>query len=190
MMLPVILEAAARSTLLLLVVLLALKALRVRNPHIQMAAWQMVLVASLLMPYLIGWAPFAVVPGGLPIPELAPADLTIRVAVSAPQASSEAAPAAIATDWLAICSWLYLLVAALLVLRWVLGCALMWRVCRSASPVWEDWASRDDVRAHPSVAVPSTFGSTILLPPGWAEWDATRRRAVLAHEHEHVKRAD
>ena len=42
-MLPVVVDAAVRSALLLVVVLLALKALRVRNPHILMAAWQMVL---------------------------------------------------------------------------------------------------------------------------------------------------
>jgi beta-lactamase regulating signal transducer with metallopeptidase domain len=191
MMLPIILEAAVRSTLLLVVVLLALKALRVRNPHVQMAAWQMVLGASLLMPFLGDWARFTVTPHGLPVPEIVPTDLAGLLASATPQAAFEIAPAArMAVDWLAICSWLYLLVAALLMLRWLLGCILMWRLCRSAPPVWEDWTSHHDVRVHPSVAMPATFASTILLPPSYATWDATQRRAVLAHEASHVRRAD
>jgi beta-lactamase regulating signal transducer with metallopeptidase domain len=193
-MLPVVLEAAVRSTILLVVVFLALQALRVRNPHTLMAAWQMVLAASLLMPVLVGWAPFTVAPPGLPpvpsISELVPADFAGLVAPAAPQPASEIAPATAAVDWLAVCSGLYLLVAVSLVLRWLLGCGLMWRLCRSASPVWEDWARHHDVRVHPSIAVPSTFGSTILLPPSYLGWDATQRRAVLAHEESHVRRAD
>src|SRR5262249_2183948 len=82
------------------------------------------------------------------------------------------------------------LVAAWLLLRFLLGCALMWRVCRSAAPVCDDWAAGRDVRMHPSIAVPVTFGSTILLPPDHSDWDALQRRAVLAHEHAHVRRAD
>jgi beta-lactamase regulating signal transducer with metallopeptidase domain len=191
MMLPIILEAAVRSTLLLLVVLLALKGLRIRNPHVLMAAWQMVLGASLLMPFLVDWARFTVTPQGLPLLEIVPTDLVGLLAPATPQAASEIEFAATtAVDWLAICSWLYLLVAASLMLRWLLGCALMWRLCHSAPPVWEDWTSHHDVRVHPSIAMPATFASTILLPPSYTTWDATQRRAVLAHEDSHVRRAD
>jgi hypothetical protein len=52
-MLPIILDAAIRSTVLAAAVFVGLKLLRITNPHIQMAVWQMVLVASLLMPILI-----------------------------------------------------------------------------------------------------------------------------------------
>jgi beta-lactamase regulating signal transducer with metallopeptidase domain len=186
-MLPVILEAAIRST-----VLLALKALRVRNPHILMAAWQMVLVASLLMPFLVGFAPFTLAPPGLPVPDIAApglADLIVAVAVPTP-ALSEMAPAEAAIDWLAVCTRLYLLVAAWLMVRLLAGCLLTWRLCRTAVPVAEDWADGRDVRAHPAVAVPSTFGSTILLPTSCVVWDAMQRRAVLAHEDAHVRGGD
>jgi beta-lactamase regulating signal transducer with metallopeptidase domain len=196
-MLPVVLEAAVRSTVVILVVLLALKALRVRNPHVLMAAWQMVLAASLLMPFLVGlvgWASFTVVTPGLIIPDIVTPELAGLVAVVAvpgpSSALSEMAPAATAVDWLAVGWWLYLLIAAWLMLRLIVGCVLTWRLCRSAVPVAEDWTAGRDVRAHPSVTVPSTFGSTILLPPSCVVWDAMQRRAVLAHEDAHVRRAD
>jgi beta-lactamase regulating signal transducer with metallopeptidase domain len=190
-MLVVMIEAAVRATLVVLVVLLALKALRIRSPHIQMAAWQMVLAASLLMPFLVDWARFTVVALGLHLPEIPPdlAGLVATVTVPSPT-SSDIAPAAIAIDWLTICTWLYLLVAAWLLLRLLAGCVLTWRLCRSASPVLEDWTTGHDVRTHPSVMVPSSFASTILLPPTYANWDAMQRRAVIAHEDAHVRRAD
>jgi beta-lactamase regulating signal transducer with metallopeptidase domain len=193
MMLPVVLDAAVRAALLLVVILLALKALRVSNPHIQMAAWRMVLAASLSMPVLVALARLALPPHGLSVAEILPADVAAVVAPAlvAPSMSvvpPDAGPATV--DWLAVGSWLYLAVAGSLVLRWLLGCVLMWRLCRSAGPVREDWTVGHDVRAHPAIAVPATFGSTILLPPSYSRWDATRRRAVLAHEHAHVRCAD
>jgi hypothetical protein len=197
MMLSVVLDAAVRSALLLVVVLLALKALRVRNPHVLMAAWQMVLVASLSMPLLVALARLAVPPPGLApvlaLAEILPTDLAFRVAPAlvapaAPETASDIEPATI--DWLAVASRLYLAVAGWLVLRWLLGCVLMWRLCRAAAPVCEGWTDGRDVRAHPAIAVPATFGSTILLPLSHAGWNATQRRAVLAHEHAHVRRAD
>jgi beta-lactamase regulating signal transducer with metallopeptidase domain len=193
MMLPVVVDAAVRSALLLVVVLLALKALRVRNPHILMAAWQMVLAASLSMPLLVALARLALPPHGLPVAEILPPDLAAlvgpaHVAPALLEATADVEPAAV--DWLTVASWLYLAVAGSLMLRWLVGCGLMWRLCRSAMPVCEDWTEGRDVRTHPAIAVPATFGSTILLPVRHSDWDATRRRAVLAHEHAHVHRAD
>jgi len=192
-MLPVVVDAAVRSALLLVVVLLALKALRVRNPHILMAAWQMVLAASLSMPLLVALARLALPPHGLPVAEILPPDLAAlvgpaHVAPALLEATADVEPAAV--DWLTVASWLYLAVAGSLMLRWLVGCGLMWRLCRSAMPVCEDWTEGRDVRTHPAIAVPATFGSTILLPVRHSDWDATRRRAVLAHEHAHVHRAD
>jgi beta-lactamase regulating signal transducer with metallopeptidase domain len=193
MMLPVVVDAAVRSALLLVVVLLALKALRVRNPHILMAAWQMVLAASLSMPLLVVLARLTLPPHGLPVAEMLPPDLAAlvgpaRVAPALPEATADVEPTAV--DWLTVASWLYLAVAGSLMLRWLVGCGLMWRLCRAATPVCEDWTDGRDVRTHPAIAVPATFGSTILLPVRHSDWDATRRRAVLAHEHAHVHRAD
>ena len=101
-MLPVVVEAAVRATVVLLVVLLALKALRVRNPHILMAAWQMVLAASLLMPFLVVWAGFSMAPPRLVIPDIVTPELAGLAAVVAapgpPSALSEMAPPVIAVE--------------------------------------------------------------------------------------------
>ena len=48
-----------------------LKVLRVRNPHILMATWQSVLVVSLLMPFLLGWAKVPLPSATLPISTVA-----------------------------------------------------------------------------------------------------------------------
>ena len=40
------------------------------------------------------------------------------------------------------------------------------------------------------IAGPVTFGSTILLPPHYGDWDWRKRRAVLAHEGAHVANRD
>jgi hypothetical protein len=52
-MLAVLLESALRLLALGGVVWLGLRLLRVRNPHVQMTAWTVVLVASLSMPVLM-----------------------------------------------------------------------------------------------------------------------------------------
>jgi BlaR1 peptidase M56/Domain of unknown function (DUF3471) len=149
-----------------------------------------VLAASLLMPLLVSWVTFDVAPHGLLIPDILGPDLAGLVVPPPLQVLAEAAPTAVAIDWLTVGSWLYLLVAAWFMLRLLVGCILMWRLCRSATPVPENWTGPLDVRTHPSVIVPSTFCSTILLPPSYPSWDAMQRRAVLAHEYSHVRRAD
>jgi len=190
-MLRIVLEGSIRSTLLLVAVLLALKLLRVRNPHTQTAAWRMVLAASLLMPFLLGRATFAVMPAALPILAVGPADLAGLATQAVPQSPVDAETAGSAgIDWLAISLAVYLMVAGLLGLRLLVGCALTWRFCRSAAPVREDWTAGTDVRVNPSITLPVTFASTVLLPPGYASWDAIQRRAVLAHESAHVRRGD
>ena len=52
-MLALLAESALRSLLLGAAVWLGLKLFRARNPHVQMTAWTLVLVASLAMPALM-----------------------------------------------------------------------------------------------------------------------------------------
>jgi len=188
-MLPVILEAAIRSMALAVAIWLGLKVLRVRNPHILMATWQSVLVVSLLMPFLLGWAKVPLPPATLPIQQLLPADPAIFFS----PASGPVAPGVRSSpivDWRTICASIYWLVAAFLLLRLLIGALLTWKLCRSALPVREDWTAGRDVRASGFVNVPVTFGSTIILPVSYAGWDATERRAVMAHEYAHVSQGD
>src|SRR5215813_4460101 len=61
-MLALLLESAARSLALAIAAGLGLRFLRVRNPHDEMTAWQLVLAASLAMPLLVYvFAPWATV---------------------------------------------------------------------------------------------------------------------------------
>ena len=55
MMLTILAESALRSLILGSVVWIGLNLLRVRNPHVHMTSWVMVLVASLSMPLLMHW---------------------------------------------------------------------------------------------------------------------------------------
>jgi beta-lactamase regulating signal transducer with metallopeptidase domain len=188
-MLPIILEAAIRSMVLVVAILLGLKLLRVRNPHILMAAWQMVLVTSLLMPFLVGWATFPLPSATLPIHQMLATDPAILFSPSSGRVLPDVRSSPI-IHWRAICSAIYLVVAAFLMLRLLIGTVLTWKLCRSAFPVRDDWTAGRDVRASAFVNVPVTFGSTIILPVSYAGWDAMERRAVMAHEHSHVSQGD
>ncbi len=187
-MLPLILEAAMRSLVLGLVIGLGVKLLRVTNPHIQMAIWQSVLAVSLLMPFLIGWTNLPISAPALPIPEALPAGMVAFFAAPAlPVVPTAAAAAPIAPiDWRGAATWIYVCVAAFLALRLLVGAALTWRLRRSATPIYEDWTAGCDVRVSARVNVPVTFGSTIVLPQSYVMWDATQRRAVMAHEMCHI----
>jgi beta-lactamase regulating signal transducer with metallopeptidase domain len=191
-MLPILLEAAIRSLILAAVVWLGLTLLRVRNPHIQMAVWQLVLAASLSMPFLVQWAAFTL-PGVLPaapaaISDMFPADAVV-LAAPAPQMPLPVGVSP-AFPWRALAVFVYVSIAVLLLLRLLIGAFMTWKLCRSALPVREDWTAGRDVRASAAINVPVTFGSTILLPATYADWDVTARRAVMAHESAHVGHGD
>ncbi len=52
---------------------------------------------------------------------------------------------------------------------------------------------RVEIRESPRVGAPAVVGwlrLTVLLPPDWREWSDAERRAVLAHELAHIRRAD
>jgi bla regulator protein blaR1 len=78
----------------------------------------------------------------------------------------------------------------MLLLRLAVGIYLTWRLVRAAKPVREPWAANLNVRVSHVIGGPVTFGSTILLPPQWVDWDLPKRQAVLAHEGAHVANRD
>ena len=80
-MLALLLESALRLLALGGVVWLGLKLFRVRNPHAQMTAWTVVLLASLSMPVLMRFVTVTI-PAGPPPPQLA------RIVSAAPSLSS------------------------------------------------------------------------------------------------------
>jgi hypothetical protein len=199
MMLAILAESAFRSLILGSVVWVGLHLLRVRNPHVHMTSWAMVLVASLAMPLLMHWTTVTVPlpPSAVPVPEnLWPA----LVALPEPLPSALPLEPGIATaahdaahhavNWWELATVLYAIIAGVLLLRLAIGLYLTWRLVRAATAVNAPWAADADVRVSALVGGPVTFGSAIVLPPDYRDWDVTKRQAVLAHEGAHVANRD
>ena len=210
-MLPIIVEAAVRSLMLAAAVWLGLKLLRIANPHIELAAWQGVLIAALLMPFLVGFAALRLPAATLPIHYVFPADPALLLAPAADPDAADAAAAlprvvphhlsqllfqalpdtvAARLDWRVAGLAIYLAVTALLLLRLAVGAAYGLRLCRTATPLRDASTAGHDVRVSTAIKVPVTFGPAILLPANHAGWDAMQRRAVMAHETAHVRHGD
>jgi hypothetical protein len=208
-MLALLAESALRSLLLGAAVWLGLKLMRVRNPHVQMTAWTLVLVASLAMPALmrlvtitipdappsplaqIIWPAPAVSPPALepaPQPPLSAQFPAVPDTASPPPIADAVARSGV--DWRALATAVYALVGGMLLLRLLVGLALTWRLARAARPVRAGWTAGADVRVSGVVGVPVTFGSTILLPTEHVGWSPAKRRAVLTHEGAHVAHGD
>ncbi len=173
-MISLILEAAVRSLALGLVVGLALLAFRPRNPHLQKTVWISVLVASLVMPFVLGarLAPRFDVP----------AELGTIIEVVGNTTNATAPSWSVPLGGIAA---VYALVALALLARFVVGLAAMWRIRHTATRT--ACAEGFDVRMSPKIAGPATFGSTILLPSSAREWSEETRAAILSHERSHVR---
>jgi len=199
-MLAILAESALRSLLLGSVVWIGLYLFRVRNPHVQMTSWVIVLVASLAMPLLMHWTTVTITLNPLPVPapeSLWPAKNPLPEPLGASPPSSELGAAVAARgetheaiSWWPLATAIYACVAGMLLLRLAVGIHLTWRLVRTAKPINEPWAIGADVRVIDVIAGPVTFGSTILLPPQCVDWDLPKRRAVLAHEGAHVAQGD
>ncbi|MCG2628774.1 M56 family metallopeptidase [Bradyrhizobium sp. WYCCWR 13023] len=196
-MIAALAEAALRSFALGGVVWIGLILFRVRNPHVHMTVWVVVLLASLAMPFVMHWPTLTIdrLPLSVPVPDdVWPADIAMldRPQPSLPTASGAAiAPMAkhgIPIDWWTIATTVYACVAGLLLMRLAIGLCLTWRLARAAKPV--KGLIGADVRVSRDVGGPVTFGSTILVPPQFFGWDAKKRLAVLAHEGAHVANRD
>lgn len=196
-MIATLAEAALRSLVLGGVVWFGLNLFRVRNPHVHMTAWVVVLLASLAMPFVMHWPTVTIprLPMPVPVPddfwpiepsmpELAPPPANPDAVVAAP------AQAAMPINWALLATVVYVVVASLLLLRLALGLSLTWRLARAAKPMDELRIAGADVRLSRDIGGPVTFGSTILVPPQFLRWNAQKRLAVLAHESAHVANRD
>ena len=198
-MIAALAEAALRSFALGGVVWIGLILFRVRNPHVHMTAWVVVLLASLAMPFVMHWPTLTIdrMPLSMPVPDDTwPTDFAM---LERPQPTLPIAPAGaiapmvkrgIAIDWWMVATTAYACVAGLLLLRLAIGLCLTWRLARAAKPVKSREMIDADVRVSRDVGGPVTFGSTILVPPQFFSWDAKKRLAVLAHEGAHVANGD
>ena len=199
MMLTMLAELALRSFLLGSVVWIGLNLFRVRNPHVHMTSWVVVLAASLSMPLLMHWTTVSVTVDALPVQSpqaLLPAGDPLASSLTEAQPLEGGTPVAAhgathrAIDWLTVAGGIYAFVAGVLLLRLAVGLYLTWRLVRAAKPMGEPWTADHSVRVSSVIAGPVTFGSTILLPPQCSDWDSPKRQAVLAHEGAHVANRD
>ncbi len=194
MILTILAESALRSLLLGGVVWIGLNLLRVRNPHVHMTSWIVVLAASVAMPILMRWTTVTVTLQALPMP--APEDFwPVNPALPESQLPLDTVtPAAAAShatfNWLGFATAVYAIVAGMLLFRLAVGVFLTWRLARAAAPIGESWTGGWRVRVSGLIGGPVTFASTILLPPHYRDWDSRKRRAVLAHEGAHVANGD
>lgn len=159
-MLVIVVGAATGTLLMASAVQTGLWTLRIRQPKPQLAAWTAVLIASMAMPVIcFAAATHALLP-------------------HQPFAWSQ---------WLTGC---YVFVATLLLLRLIRGLILSWRMLRATRPVMADWVRGDTPRetlrtgtprTSTWIVAPVTVGNHVLLPAECVNWDARKRRAVLAH---------
>jgi len=153
-MLEIVVRAAICTLLLAAWIQLCLWALRLRHPKLLLAAWTAVLFASVAMPALQrvipsavptllseSFAPAAIVNPGLRAP---------RLSATAPAISPSGATAARALEPSRIFAWRewltggYVLVAAFLLFRLLLGLILSWRMLRATQPVGADLGCRQE----------------------------------------------
>ncbi|MGL3107685.1 M56 family metallopeptidase [Bradyrhizobium sp. BR 1432] len=198
-MIATLAEAALRSFVLGGIVWFGLTLFRVRNPHVHMTAWVVVLLASLAMPFVMHWPTLTITRPPVPMPapdDFLPADLSMLELPqpSLPVASGAAivppAGSGLSINWWLVATIIYAGVTACLLLRLMIGLCLTWRMARAAAPMKGTELIAADVRISRDVGGPVTFGSTILVPPQFAGWDAKKRLAVLAHEGAHVANRD
>lgn len=164
---------------------LALRLFRVRSAAVKHAVWTIVTAVMLLQAVVTPALP------ALPIRVLAyatDAEPTPQFALGGPAvpAPRSRGPARI-PSWSQIAIWTYFTIAVVLVVRLAFGYVLTRRLVKSSRGIG------DRLHESASISVPLTAGlirPTILLPLAWREWDATKLRAVVAHERAHVDRAD
>jgi HEAT repeat protein/beta-lactamase regulating signal transducer with metallopeptidase domain len=227
---PLLFDAAVKGTLVLLAATGLALVLRRGSAASRHLIWQMAVLAVLLLPLVKTFSPlrFAVLPELRSPIAAAPAPVSIRDAASTPttpavvqtngQASQAETRSAARTDaqssgpslplraltWLAI---VWLVVAAVLLLRLALGFVLVRWFALRAYPLYEEgWAElnselsaliglKSDVQLYgsPHIATPMTWGITrpvIMLPSSAEDWTLERKRVVMLHELAHIRRRD
>ncbi len=142
-MLEIVVRAAIATLLLAFVVQLGLWALRVRQPKLLLSAWAAVLIASMAMPAISS--------------QMSRLGAAAALALAPHQIFA-------GSKWL---TGIYLLVAALLLLRLSRGLALSWRMLRATQPVAADWVAgtmvRTSIRTCTWIGAPVTIGVNLLL---------------------------
>ncbi len=181
---------------------------KVRSSSLRHTAWLIVLCAMPLMPILSNIAPHFYVPGlQTSVRSEAPPIMTMSQErlenASLPQpASNNAEHSGVVSaarpsrfqmpNVPTMILLVYLSGVVILLWRCLSGLRIMRRIIQSSRPVFIE-GMEIPILESGLVSAPITFGlitRRILLPEGWNKWPEDNLRAMLAHESEHVKRAD
>jgi GWxTD domain-containing protein len=182
-------EWSIRATVLAGAVGALLWAARIKDAHMKLSAWTIVLVAILLMPLAAPVTPRL----SISVPRFIskaekPSSQSLRPfqlpVVSRGNVSPQKALSPRATDFAAA---LWILIALTMLFRLALGLRLGARLVQSSRLV------ENQLRESELVRVPITVGvlhPEVILPSDWRDWPQPKLRAVLAHEQAHVVRQD
>lgn len=181
MILGILVSTAVRLLLLGAATWVALRLLRVRNPHVEVLAWRLLLLAGMALPVLLlsGMAPTLTTSLALPLVLTGGGSMSTSAWAETIAGPGDFPSASVLLS-------IYLVVALSLLLRLAAGVVSLWRIAARAHST----AEPDDVRATSCLRSPATFGAVILLPHDWEEWPANKLQAVLTHERAHVRSRD
>ncbi len=191
-------EWALRSSILILCGAALLRALRVKDSSILLAAWTAMLFGSLAIPALTVSLPNMplIIPRATGRPAEAPRltyDAPLNSLPAQVTSNAKRSPALPRRFDLAFAALtVYILIAAALLLRLCLGLAMSRRLLRGARAT-DRAIEGAEIRQSDRVAAPVTLGimrPAILLPADWPQWSAVKLDAVLAHEASHIRRFD
>jgi TonB family protein len=184
-------SVAARSLVLAGAAALALVVLRVKSAAGRHAVWTAVMLGMLLLAVMEPVLP------PLPIRVLRAVETAPLQLPDAPVAAGETPAASRSVGrpnglphlgWRDAAAAAWLLGALILLARLGVSYLFTRRLLRAARPIERPWAQ--GIFESGWISVPMTAGRRILLPAGWEAWDASKLRAVLAHERTHLRRGD
>ncbi|MBZ5621137.1 MAG: hypothetical protein LAQ69_20785 [Acidobacteriia bacterium] len=198
-------EWALRSAIVVLTAALLLRALRVQDPSVRLAAWSAALAGSLLIPALA-----AVLPGlSVPLLRTAGPAAAIQESIVADSALPGWSPTVQPSggprmpvgagkpgkpfNWTAMVLLVYFLGAGALLLRLSTGLALSRRLIGRSRATGRYLPGGLPIHESADMAAPATLGilrPMIVLPNDWREWEHSKLETILAHERSHVRRRD
>jgi TonB family protein len=172
-MLALLVESALRVSVLGALAWLCMRALRLRNPHVEKLVSRFVLVAGMVLPALLYFrlVPVFDLPASLPVLR--------ATGVSGPTVAAAGLRVA---PLIFMLTTIYLGVSAILLTAFIAGLVRMGLLCRAALPL----SAADDLRSSARIRSPATFGSIVLVPEAARDWSPAELDAVLAHERAHV----
>jgi TonB family protein len=189
-----ILECAARASLIAICMGAVLYILRVKAARVRHTVWASVVLLMLALPVWTAWGPKAMVrvlrPGAAPTINRSTASLEAFSAQARPQpfhvAPRKPPVYRPMLTWWNCLAGVYLLGFCALLARLATGTVRAHMLVRRA-------ANRYGRLTSESCAAPVTVGwlnPTVILPECWRGWPQAQLNAVLTHEDEHARRRD